>query len=175
MAVAPGFLAGVNQTYLWMYSEYMRDCALTVQETGYAFAFFNLFAGISAFCMRRVKCDRVGTCILFGLVLTLGASTIGLISVVGAWAWLLLLPQQVVRSVPGVLFSQTVNAALPDNVRVTALSVRNAIRVLLYVTAMLPWWLGVDVLGRSGMFSINLMVLGTGFVVLWVTRKWVTV
>jgi hypothetical protein len=74
-----------------------------------------------------------------------------------------------VRSISGALFSSTINEAIPEAVRVTALSVRNALRVLLYVTAMVPWWLGIDHLGRTTMFSVNLVLLIVGATVLWVT------
>jgi hypothetical protein len=89
---------------------------------------------------------------------------------VGVLAWLIILPQQMVRSVSGSLFSQTINKAIPDEVRVTALSVRNALRVILYVAVLTPWWLGIDSLGRDGMFRVNLLIMGFAGVVFWMCR-----
>jgi hypothetical protein len=119
--------------------------------------------------LREIKDAKRAVQILFVLIFALVGSTIGLASMVGGLAWLLILPQQMVRSISGVLFSHSINAVIPDAVRATALSVRNAVRVLLYVAVMVPWWLGVDYLGRNGMFSVNLLILVVGGVVLWVT------
>jgi hypothetical protein len=81
----------------------------------------------------------------------------------------ILLPQQVVRSVSGILFSQTINQALPDAVRVTALSIRNALRVTVYIAVLTPWWLGVDTVGRNGMFLVNLLMLAAAALIFWIT------
>lgn len=169
MMIAPGFIVSLNQTYLWMYPEYLRDCDITVAERGYVFAIFNLVAGVSALSLRKVKDDRTGMRIVFALLLGLVASTCGLLSLVGTLAWLVILPQQVVRSVSGVLFSDTINDAIPDAVRVTALSIRNALRVTVYIAVLTPWWLGVDTLGRNGMFRVNLLMLAVAAVIFWVT------
>jgi MFS family permease len=169
MAMAPGFVAGLNQTFLWMYPEYLAECDFQRDETGYVFALFNFVAGATAMSLREIKDGKRAVQILFVLILALVGSTIGLASMVGGLAWLLILPQQMVRSISGALFSHSINAAIPDAVRATALSVRNAVRVLLYVAVMVPWWLGVDYLGRTGMFGVNLLILAVGGVVLWVT------
>jgi hypothetical protein len=108
--------------------------------------------------------------VIFLLLLAIAASTVGLLSIVGVLAWLVIIPQQMVRSVSGALFSQTINKAIPDEVRVTALSVRNALRVILYVAVLTPWWLGVDSLGRDGMFQVNLLILGLAGALLWISR-----
>ncbi|MEY4668719.1 MAG: hypothetical protein RL518_1418 [Pseudomonadota bacterium] len=169
MAIAPGFVAGLNQTFLWMYPEYLAECDIHRAESGYVFALFNLVAGASAIGLRKVTDTRNSVLIFFTLTLALAGSTLGLVFLVGGLAWLVILPQQMVRSVTGALFSDTVNEAIPEAVRVTALSVRNALRVLLYVMVMVPWWLGVDQLGRTAMFSVNLVVLLLGASILWVT------
>lgn len=169
MAMAPGFVAGLNQTYLFMYGEYLAECDIGRADTGYVFALFNLVAGASAICLRGTTDTRRSVRILFALIVALAGSTIGLASTVGGLAWLLILPQQMVRSVSSALFSHSINEAVPEAVRVTALSVRNAVRVLLYVAAMVPWWLGVDYLGRSAMFSVNLLILMVGAAIFWAT------
>lgn len=169
MAIAPGFVAGINQTFLWMYPEYLAECGIQLAQTGYVFALFNLVAGVSALTLRGITDTRRSVMIFFTLICALAGSTLGLVYVVGGLAWLLILPQQMVRSVSGALFSETINKAIPEAVRVTALSIRNALRVVLYVTAMVPWWLGVDQLGRTAMFSVNLVVLILGASILWVT------
>jgi MFS family permease len=169
MAIAPGFVAGINQTFLWMYPEYLAECGIQLAQTGYVFALFNLVAGVSALTLRGITDTRRSVMIFFTLICALAGSTLGLVYVVGGLAWLLILPQQMVRSVSGALFSETINKAIPEAVRVTALSIRNALRVVLYVTAMVPWWLGVDQLGRTAMFSVNLVVLILGASILWIT------
>lgn len=170
MALAPALLMGVNQTYLWMYPEYLRDCQVSLEGTGYIFALFNIIAGVATFTLRRIERDEMGVRILFLLSLGLAASTIGLVSLVGAFAWLFLVPQQVTRSVSGSLFSRSMNAAIPDQIRATALSVRNAARTLLYIAPMIPWAVWVDDVGRNWMFGVNLLILGFWAVVFWVTR-----
>lgn len=169
MAIAPGFVAGINQTFLWMYPEYLAECGIQLAQTGYVFALFNLVAGVSALTLRGITDTRRSVVIFFTLICGLAGSTLGLVYLVGGLAWLLILPQQMVRSVSGALFSDTINKAIPEAVRVTALSIRNALRVVLYVTAMVPWWLGIDELGRTAMFSVNLVVLILGASILWVT------
>lgn len=170
MMIAPGFIVSINQTYLWMYPEYLKDCELSTASTGLVYALFNLVAGATALWLRRIESDRVGMVMVFVLILAVAASTVGLLSVVGALAWLVILPQQMVRSVSGSLFSGTLNKAIPDEVRVTALSIRNALRVILYVSVLTPWWLGVDSLGRNGMFQVNLLMLGFAAVLFWISR-----
>ena len=169
MAIAPGFVAGINQTFLWMYPEYLAECGIGRGESGYVFALFNLVAGVSAIGLRKITDTRRSVWILFTLICALAFSTLGLVTVVGGLAWLLIVPQQIVRSISGALFSSTLNEAIPEGVRVTALSVRNALRVFLYVAAMVPWWLGVDQFGRTALFSVNLVVLVLGASILWVT------
>lgn len=169
MAIAPGFLVGLNQTFLWMYPEYLAECDIGRAETGYIFALFNLIAGATAMGMREIKEPKRAAQIMFALMIALAGSTLGLATMVGGLAWLLILPQQVVRSMSGALFSHPINEAIPDAVRATALSVRNALRVFLYVAVMVPWWLGVDQLGRNAMFCINLLMLTVGGAILWAT------
>lgn len=169
MAIAPGFVVGINQTFLWMYPEYLAECDIQRAETGYVFALFNLIAGATAMSMREIKDPKRAAQIMFVLMFALAGSTLGLATTVGGLAWLLILPQQVVRSMSGALFSHSINVAVPDKVRATALSVRNALRVCLYVAVMVPWWLGVDHLGRNTMFGVNLLMLTVGGVILWVT------
>ena len=169
MAIAPGFVAGLNQTFLWMYPEYLAECGIGRGESGYVFALFNLVAGATALTIRKVTDTRRSVRIFFILTCALAGSTVGLVTMVGGLAWLLILPQQMVRSISGALFSSTINEAIPEAVRVTALSVRNALRVSLYVAVMVPWWLGIDHLGRTTMFSVNLVLLIMGATVLWVT------
>jgi hypothetical protein len=170
MIVAPGFVVSINQTYLWMYPEYLKDCDLSTSSTGLVYALFNLVAGVTALWLRKIEDDRVSMKVIFLLLLAIAASTVGLLSIVGVLAWLVIIPQQMVRSVSGALFSQTINKAIPDEVRVTALSVRNALRVILYVAVLTPWWLGVDSLGRDGMFQVNLLILGLAGALLWISR-----
>ena len=56
MVLAPGFVMAVNQTYLWMYKDYLTDCTMTIAQVGYLFAFFHLVAGVSAFAyVKREK------------------------------------------------------------------------------------------------------------------------
>jgi hypothetical protein len=153
-----------------MYPEYLKDCELSTASTGLVFAFFNLVAGVTSLWFRKIEDDRTATRAVFVLLLAVAASTFGLLSVVGVLAWLIILPQQMVRSVSGSLFSQTINKAIPDEVRVTALSVRNALRVILYVAVLTPWWLGIDSLGRDGMFRVNLLIMGFAGVVFWMCR-----
>jgi len=169
MAIAPGFVVAINQTFLWMYPEYLAECGIGRGDSGFVFALFNIIAGALAVTMRDVKDPKKATRIMFALIPLLVLSTLGLITTAGGLAWLLILPQQVVRSVSGALFGQTINDAIPDAVRATALSVRNATHSVLYVAAMVPWWLGVDVVGRNGMFGFNLTILIVGGVVLWVS------
>jgi hypothetical protein len=169
MAIAPGFVAGLNQTFLWMYPEYLAECNIDRAETGWVFALFNLVAGSTAMGLREIRSPKRAVQILFVLILALAGSTIGLASMVGGLAWLLILPQQMVRSISGALFSHSINAAIPDSVRATALSVRNAVRILLYVAVMVPWWLGIDSLGRTGMFNLNLLMLVIGGALTWLT------
>jgi MFS family permease len=169
MALAPGFVAGLNQTFLWMYPEYLAECDIQRAESGYVFALFNLIAGATAMSLREIKDGKRAAQMFFVLLVALAGSTIGLASTVGGLAWLLIIPQQMIRSTTGALFSHTINAAIPDAVRATALSVRNALRVLLYVAAMIPWWLGIDQLGRTTMFGINLLMLTVGGLILWAT------
>lgn len=169
MAIAPGFLVGLNQTFLWMYPEYLAECDINQGQSGYVFALFNVIAGATAMMMREISCPKRAARIMFALLVALAGSTLGLATMVGGLAWLLILPQQVVRSMTGGLFSQPINAAIPDAVRATALSVRNALRVSLYVAVMVPWWLGVDQLGRTAMFGVNLLILTVGGAILWVT------
>ncbi len=170
MVLAPGFVMAINQTYLWMYKDYLTECTITVVQVGYLFAFFHLVAGFSAFALRSVKEVSTSVIVLFVTLLGLMASTAGMITIVAVWAWILLIPQQMARSLTGVLFSEAINNAIPDQFRVTALSVRNAIRLLLYIAAMVPWYLGVNDLGRSGMFGINLLFISLGFLFFWSTR-----
>jgi MFS family permease len=169
MILAPGFIVSINQTYLWMYPEYLKDCDITTSGRGYVFAIFNLVAGASALCLRRIENDAVSMRVVFAMLLGLAASTCGLLTLVGSFAWVILLPQQVVRSVSGILFSQTINQAIPDAVRVTALSIRNALRVTVYIAVLTPWWLGVDALGRNGMFLVNLLMLTAATLIFWIT------
>jgi hypothetical protein len=169
MILAPGFIVSLNQTYVWMYPEYLRDCDITTAERGYIFAVFNLVAGASALCLRTIENDTISMRLVFAMLLGLAASTCGLLTLVGSFAWVILLPQQVVRSVSGILFSQTINQALPDAVRVTALSIRNALRVTVYIAVLTPWWLGVDTVGRNGMFLVNLLMLAAAALIFWIT------
>jgi hypothetical protein len=152
-----------------MYPEYLAECGIDLTESGFVFALFNLVAGATAIGIRGITDTRRSVWIFFTLICALAGSTVGLVMMVGGLAWLLILPQQMVRSISGALFSSDINEAIPEAVRVTALSVRNALRVLLYVTAMVPWWLGVDHLGRTAMFSVNLAVLILGATILWIT------
>lgn len=168
MILAPGFIVCVNQTFLWMYPEYLRDCNIDLSQRGYVFAVFNLVAGASSLWLRSVDDDKVAVRLVFVMLLALAASTCGLLTLVGGLAWLLILPQQMVRSVSGVLFSRTINEAIPDSVRVTALSIRNAVRVVQYVAVLTPWWLGVDSLGRNGMFQVNLLMIASAGLLFWV-------
>jgi MFS family permease len=170
MIIAPGFVMSINQTYLWIYAEYFQDCKITTTQSGYIFALFNLIAGASALWLRKIESDQVAIKAVFALLLAIVASTLGLLSVVGVLAWLVIIPQQVVRSVSSSLFSQTINQAIPDEVRVTALSIRNALRVIIYVMVLTPWWLGIDSLGRDGMFRVNLFLLCLAAVGLWLTH-----
>ncbi len=170
MILAPGFVVSINQTYLWMYPEYLKDCELSTASTGLVYALFNLVAGATSLWLRKIEDDRIATRVVFVLLLAVAVSTVGLLSVVGVLAWLIILPQQMVRSVSGSLFSQTINKAIPDEVRVTALSIRNALRVILYVAVLTPWWLGIDSLGRNGMFQVNLLILGAAGAVFWFSR-----
>jgi len=169
MAIAPGFVAGLNQTFLWMYPEYLAECGIGRGESGYVFALFNLVAGATAIGLRKITGTERSVWIFFALICGLGCSTLGLVTMAGGLAWLLILPQQMVRSISGALFSDAINDGIPEAVRVTALSVRNALRVFLYVALMVPWWLGVDHLGRNAMFCVNLGVLILGASILWVT------
>lgn len=169
MILAPGFLVSLNQTYLWMYPEYLKDCDITTDERGYVFAIFNLVAGASALCLRKIEDDEISAKLVFAMLLGLAASTCGLLTLVGSFAWVIILPQQVVRSVSGILFSQTINQAIPDAVRVTALSIRNALRVVVYIAVLTPWWLGVDTVGRNGMFLVNLLLLTVAALIFWIT------
>ena len=169
MAIAPGVLVGLNQTFLWMYPEYLAECNIEPAESGYVFALFNIIAGATAMWMREFKEPKRAAQVMFVLIIALAGSTLGLATMVGGLAWLLILPQQVVRSMSGALFSHSINEAIPDAVRATALSVRNALRVMLYVAAMVPWWLGVDHLGRNAMFGVNLLMLTVGGIILWAT------
>lgn len=171
MMIVPGFIVSVNQTFLWTYTDILRECTLSTTQTGYVFAFFNFVAGGTSLLVRKVTDDGAGTKIVFALLVGLMASTIGLLTTAGALVWLVLIPQQMARSLSGSLFSQTINAAIPDSVRATALSVRNAFRVVLYVAVMTPWWLGIEDLGRQGMFAVNLVILSVGGVVLWITHR----
>jgi MFS family permease len=169
MAIAPGFVAGINQTFLWIYPEFLAECGIGRGESGYAFALFNLVAGASAIALRGITDVRRSVVIFFTLTCALAGTTIGFVTMVGGLTWLLIVPQQIVRSMSGALFSSTINESIPEAVRVTALSVRNALRVLLCVTAMVPWWLGVDQLGRTAILSVNLGVLILGASILWIT------
>ncbi len=169
MAIAPGFVVALNQTFLWMYPEYLAECGIARGDSGLVFAMFNIVAGAVSVTMQEVKDPKKATRIMFALMLLLVVSTLGLITVVGSLAWLLILPQQVVRSISGALFGQTINDSIPDAVRATALSVRNSLHSILHVAVMVPWWLGVDVIGRNGMFSFNLAMLIVGGVILWVS------
>lgn len=169
MIVAPGLVVSINQPYLFIYAEYFKDCNITTAMSGYIFAVFNLVAGCSALGLRKIEDDKTGILMVFILLLAIASSTLGLLSVVGVLAWLVIIPQQMVRSVSGALFSQTINEAIPDHVRVTALSVRNAVRVIVYVAALTPWWLGIDSLGRNGMLQVSLMIVAVSATVLWIT------
>ncbi len=171
MMIVPGFILSVNQTFLWTYTDILRECTLSTMQSGYVFAFFNFVAGVTSLLVRKVTDDGAGTRIVFALLIGLMASTVGLLTTAGALVWLVLIPQQMVRSLSGSLFSQTINDAIPDRVRATALSVRNGFRVVLYVAVMMPWWLGIEGLGRQGMFGVNLAVLCLGGVVLWITHQ----
>lgn len=169
MAIAPGFVVGLNQTFLWMYPEFLAECNFDRADTGYVFALFNLIAGATAMSMREIKDPKRAAQIMFVLIFALAGSTLGLATMVGGLAWLLILPQQMIRSISGALFSHSINAAIPDTVRATALSVRNALRVFLTVAVMVPWWLGVDHLGRNAMCGVNLLMLTVGGIILWAT------
>ncbi len=169
MILAPGFLVSLNQTYVWMYPEYLKDCDITTGERGYVFAIFNLVAAASALCLRKIEDDTISMRLVFAMLLGLAASTCGLLTLVGSFAWVIILPQQVVRSISGVLFSQTINQAIPDTVRVTALSIRNALKVTVYIAVLTPWWLGVDTVGRNGMFLVNLLLLAVAALFFWIT------
>ena len=103
--------------------------SVVYKRQGYVFALFNLVAGATAMSMREIKDPKRAAQIMFVLIFTLAGSTLGLATSVGGLAWLLILPQQVVRSMSGALFSHSINVAVPDRVRATALSVRNASRV----------------------------------------------
>ena len=138
-------------------------------QTGFAFALFHLVAGVTVMKLRKVVRDTSGVLIFFLLLLCLAGSTLGLLAVVGIGAWLFILPQQAIRSVAVALFSASVNKAVPDNVRATALSVRNAVRVSLYVFVMMPWWLGIDFFGKELMFCFNLGAIFLAIAYFWYT------
>ncbi len=169
MLIVPGFIVSVNQTFLWTYADIFRECSLSTVQSGYVFALFNLVAGVASLMVRTVTDDGSGRKLVFAVLFGVIASAVGLLTTVGAFAWLVLIPQQMARSLSGSLFSQSINEAIPDRVRATALSVRNAFRVVLYVMVLTPWWLGVEELGRQGMFGVNLAILAVGAAVLWIT------
>ncbi len=162
MVIATSFSSGVNQTVVWVYPDYLSDCHLTEWQRGIVFSVFNLIAGVSAFNMRQVKGVRLKTTILFTLLILVMLSSVSMMFVFATWAWIALLPQQVLRTASGVFFSKEVNDAIPSHIRATALSIRNAIRVFLYVAALSPWWLFVDHWGRGAMLGFNVVVMAIG-------------
>ena len=169
MCVAPALIISLNQTFLWMYPGILKDCQLSMDQSGWIFGLFNVVAGCSAvYAWGKKGCDTSEVRAFFMLGILLACSNLGLLALKGSLLWLLILPQQVVRSLGGPLFSQRINERIPDDVRATALSIRNAIRVFVYVAVMIPWWLWIETLGRHGMFAVNLSVLGFGLLLLWV-------
>ncbi len=169
MVLAPGFIIGINQSFLWMYPTILKDCGISTSDNGYVFAAFNLTAGIASLWLAKSSGFSRAVRIYFALVVMLLSSTLGLTVFVGGVVWLLILPQQIVRPISGTLFSETINSTLPDSVRTTALSIRNALRACVCAAAMIPWWLGVEPLGRSGMFTISILTLMIGATILWMT------
>lgn len=167
MVIAPGFLAAVNQAYVWTYPDVLRECGYEIWELGLVFALFHVVAGTSAALLRTVRHDLMGVAIFFWLAVSLAGSTVGMLMVTGAWIWLIILPQQVIRATVGTLFSGTINQAIPDQVRATALSVRNAARVTIYVAAMTPWCLGIDSYGKRTLFVWNFAAIVCGMVFCW--------
>jgi MFS family permease len=167
MMIVPGFIASVNATFLWTYRDILEECKLSAMGCGLVFAFFNIVAGATALAVRKIEDDDTARTIVWVVLAGLIGSALGLVTLAGQLVWLVLIPQQIARSLSGSLFSQTINDAIPDRVRATALSVKNSMRVVLYVAALTPWWLGVESLGRHGMFCVNLAILSVGAVVLW--------
>ena len=170
MCFAPALIMMLNQTFLWIYPEMLKGCGLSMDESGWAFALFNVVAGLSALHAWRSKRARASEeAVLFFLGIALACSIFGLLTFEGRLLWLFIVPQQVVRSIAGPLFSQRINDGIPDDVRATALSIRNAVRVAIYVSVMIPWWLWIDAFGLRGMFLVNLSILVLGLTVLWKT------
>lgn len=169
MAIAPGFIIGINQSFLWMYPTILKDCGISASGSGYVFAAFNLTAGVASLWLAKSSGFSNAVRIYFALVVMLLSSTLGLVVFVGGVVWLLILPQQIVRPISGTLFSETINRSLPDSVRTTALSIRNALRACVCAGAMIPWWLGIEPLGRGGMFSVSIVALISGATILWIT------
>ena len=169
MAFAPGFVIGINQSFLWMYPSIIKDCQISITGSGFVFAAFNITAGFGSLFFARSSGTDAAVRTYFLLVLMLLSSTFGLVVFVGGLVWLLILPQQLVRPISGTLFSETINQVLPDTVRTTALSIRNALRASICALAMVPWWLGIESFGRTGMFLIAIALLTVGSTIFWIT------
>jgi MFS family permease len=163
----PCLAFAINQPFLWIYPDIMLKCGLKLEHIGLAFALLNIVSAVSASRTRRITKTQAEIVACLGLFLALGISTLGLLFAIGFWAWLFILPQQIVRSSSGILFSTTMNKATPDEIRATTLSVRNAIRSLAYVIAMLPWWLFVDKYGINFMLLMNTILIIALFILAW--------
>lgn len=162
---APAWIGAVTQTFLWSYPTLLGESGFALGEFGWAFALFNIVAAGSAMLVRGVTGLPAQVRILFLLYLAVAVTAAMIGTMNGAWIWLLILPQQCVRSVSGSLFSKELNRAIPEEIRATTLSVRNALKTLAYILAMTPWWLLVKDAGLQNMCLLNasLLVIGGFF------------
>lgn len=164
MVLAPGLVGALNQPFVWTYPDYLVSCGLRLEQLGFAFALFNIVAALSAWNARRLRAVSAEIMATMSLFILLAVSTFGLSLAAGFWAWLFILPQQIIRSYSGLLFSTSINAAVPDEIRASALSVRNAIRSSQYVLGLAIWWYFVDQIGFQGMLVVSFALALIGLV-----------
>jgi MFS family permease len=169
MIIVPAFIVSVTRTFVWSYRDIIMECKLGPMGLGYAFAFFNFVAGVATLLGTLIKDDRMARQVVWVVFVGVIGSALGLVTLAGPLVWLVLIPQQIARSLTGSLFSQTINETIPDRVRATVLSIKSAMGAVLYIAALTPWWLGIEIVGRHGMFGVNLAILSVGAVVLWYT------
>jgi MFS family permease len=169
MIFVPAFIASVTRTFVWSYPDIIKECKPDPMWRGYAFAIFNFTAGAATLLVRTIKDDETARKVVWVVFVGVIGSVLGLVTLTGPLVWLLLIPQQIARSLTGSLFSKTINDTIPDRVRATVLSIKSAMGAVLYIVALTPWWLGIEIVGRQGMFGVNLAILSVGAVVLWYT------
>lgn len=118
---------------VWFYPLYLDKVGFPLERQGYAFAAFNLVAGISALSARWLsngKRNVTAALLMFGLAIGFGHLLFGLIT--APWGFLFGALHQLWRGAGGVIFGAELHDRTPSAIRATVCSIQGALATLIY-------------------------------------------